>query len=165
VPLSFGGPQERELRPGTIAVPLVVGLAKAVELCVADLESETQRIGQMRDALWHKLSTELDDVFLNGSLEERLPGNLNVSFGGIDGEKLFLALREVALSSGSACGSALGKASYVLAALGVVEGLAKATLRFGLGRFTLEKEVVRAGNAVVERVRRLRSDASVASPR
>jgi len=165
VPLIFGGPQEREMRPGTIAVPLVVGFAKALELCVADLESESGRIGRLRDALWRTLSTELDDVFLNGSPEARLPGNLSVSFGGIDGEKMFLALRELALSSGSACSSALGKASHVLTALGVSEPLAKATLRFGLGRFTREEEVVRAGKIVVETVRRLRGDASGASPR
>jgi len=164
-PLSFGGPQERELRPGTIAVPLVVGLSMAIELCVADLEFEAERIGRMRDVLWHTLSTELDEVYLNGSPRERLPGNLNVSFGGIDGEKLFLALRELALSSGSACSSASGKVSYVLAALGMPEGLAKATLRFGLGRFTLEEEAVRAGDVVVETVRRLRGDASGSSPR
>jgi cysteine desulfurase len=136
-----GGGHERGMRSGTLYTPQIVGFAKAVELGLAELASESQRQIQLRDRLWQQLS-QLDKIYLNGHPTQRLPGNLNVSIEGVDGSALLLALQPVvALSSGSACSSTSTAPSHVLTALGHSESLAYASLRFGIGRFTTTQEI------------------------
>jgi cysteine desulfurase len=155
-PQIDGGGQERGRRSGTLNVPGIVGFAKALELCLAELPTEAQRLAALRDRLFDRLKAALPQIVLNGpSLDEpamRLPGNLNVSIEGVDGEALLAALREVAVSSGSACTSADPEPSHVLRALGVREDLARASLRFGLGRFTTEDEIEFAAEYVARQV-------------
>ncbi|MDX1977590.1 MAG: cysteine desulfurase family protein [Pseudanabaenaceae cyanobacterium bins.68] len=145
-PQLHGGGQERGMRAGTLYPPQIVGLAKAIELAMAEMEQEQLRIRQLRDQLWQGLEN-LPAIQLNGSLEQRLAGNLNCSFGQIFPNKLMSGLRQtVALSSGSACSS--GKASHVLRALGRSPSLAQASLRFGIGRFNTEAEIAQVIGAV-----------------
>ncbi len=155
-PLLYGGTQERGLRAGTVAVPLAVGLAEALSLCVDELEEEAKRVRGLRDALWLKISGELWGVEMNGDAVRRLPGNLNLLFEGLESEKLLIALRGFALSSGSACSSGSGEPSHVLLALGRSPAQARASLRFGLGRFNTVEQVQSAGRAVVEAVAGMR---------
>jgi len=155
-PLLDGGGHERGLRPGTLNVPGIVGFGRAAELSRAALESEPARILALRERLRAGLLAGLEGVTVNGSLEHRLPGNLNVSFAGVEGEALMMAVREVAVSAGSACTSASLEPSYVLRAMGVPDALAHASIRFGLGRFNTEEEVDHAVRLFVEKVRRLR---------
>ncbi len=160
-PQLHGGGQERQRRSGTLYPPQIVGFAKAIALGQAEMASETRRLTQLRDQLWEKIRT-LPDVTLNGHPTQRLPGNLNVSFAGLDGQALLLGLRStVALSSGSACSSAKTSPSHVLTALGRSQDLAYASLRFGLGRSTTAKDIERVGEAVVETVRSLRQLTSI----
>lgn len=151
-----GGGQERGRRSGTLYPPQIVGFAKAVELGLAELESESKRQIRLRDKLWQRLS-QLKGIYANGHLTQRLPGNLNVSVEGVDGAALLLALQPVvALSSGSACSSTSTSPSHVLTALGRAESLAYASVRFGLGRFTTEpeiEEVVRVAIATIDSLR------------
>ena len=141
-PQLHGGGQERELRPGTLAPAQIIGLAKAIALGCAEMDSERERLSALRDRLWHDLECQLEGVFLNGNAEQRLPGNLNVSFTGVDGSALLLGLqKKLAISAGSACTSATGKPSHVLTALGRSKALALASVRFGLGRFTTPEEI------------------------
>jgi cysteine desulfurase len=155
-PLVHGGGHERGLRSGTLPVPLCVGFARAVELCLAELPSEPARLTALRDHLWQRLRAGIPDARLNGHPERRLPGNLNASFPGVAADALLVALRDVALSSGSACASARGEPSHVLAALGLPPALARASLRFGLGRGTTEEQLDFAAARVVEEVTALR---------
>lgn len=149
-PLWLGGGQQGGLRSGTLPVPLVVGLARALELCLEALPGEGPRLAALRDRLWKQLSTRWPEVVRNGDAERRLPGNLNVSFPDIDAERLLLALTDVALSSGSACSSASPEPSHVLLALGLSEELARASLRIGLGRGTDEAQVDLAARRLLE---------------
>jgi cysteine desulfurase len=151
-----GGGHERGLRSGTLPVPLVVGFGKACSIARAGLPEESRRILALRERLRKRLLDGLDHASVNGSLERRLPGNLNVSFAFVEGESLILGVGEVALSSGSACTSAKLEPSHVLAALGVDEPLARSSIRFGLGRFTTEAEVDRTADLVRREVARLR---------
>ena len=155
-PLFDGGGHERGSRSGTVAVPLVVGLGEAAAIAVRERETEAERVLELRDRLDAGIRARVDGAFLNGHPTHRLPGNLNLSFSGVDGEALMMTLRDVAESSGAACSSAQPEPSHVLAALGVDETLARASLRFGLGRFTTEEEVDFAAEYVAEAVRRLR---------
>jgi cysteine desulfurase len=155
-PRLLGGGHERGLRSGTLPVPLIVGLARAMEICVEEREAETRRLAELRERLWKRIAAVLPDVRPNGHPTRRLPGNLNLSFAGIDGEQLLLALPDVALSSGSACSSAKPHPSHVLIALGLPEALVKASLRFGIGRETTAEEVDRAADRVIEEVQKLR---------
>jgi cysteine desulfurase len=155
-PQLHGGGQERGLRAGTLYPPQIVGFAKAVELALSEMSQETQRLTQLRDRLWRSLQ-ELDGIYLNGHSTQRLPGNLNVSIAGVDGQALLLGLHPtVALSSGSACSSAEVAPSHVLRAIGRPNALAHASLRFGIGRFNTEAEIDRVAAATVETVRSLR---------
>jgi len=147
-PLLDGGGHEQGLRSGTLPVPLVVGFGKACELARQEMPAEAERLAALRDRLREGILARLEHVYLNGHASERLPGNLNLSFAGVEGEALLMALNDVAVSSGSACTSARLEPSYVLRALGVKEDLAQSSLRFGLGRFNTEEEV----DYVVERV-------------
>ncbi len=160
-PQIDGGGQERGRRSGTLNVPGIVGFARALELCLAELPGEAQRLAALRDRLYNRLLAALPDTALNGpALDQpglRLPGNLNVGIRGVDGEALLAALRDVAVSSGSACTSADPEPSHVLRALGVEAAVVRASLRFGLGRFTTEQEVEFAAAYVAEQVQHLRA--------
>jgi len=155
-PLIDGGGHERGMRSGTLNVPGIVGFARAVELAVAEMDSEATRLTGLRDKLKDIIMGGLDEVYLNGHAEQRLPGNLNISFAYVEGESLLMEMNDVALSSGSACTSATLDASHVLRALGVDEELAHSSIRFGLGRFSTEEEVEYVGNKIVKAVSRLR---------
>jgi cysteine desulfurase len=152
-PLLFGGGHQGGLRSGTLPVPLVVGMAAALELCLVELETEATRLRELSEALRVRLQRELDGVLLNGHATLRLPGNLNLSFEGVDGDRLLLSLADIAVSSGSACSSASPKPSHVLAALGRSEALSRASLRFGLGRGTSAEDIEWAAGRVIEEVR------------
>jgi cysteine desulfurase len=156
-PLLDGGGHEKGLRSGTLPVPLTVGFGRACELCRQEMEDEARRSRRLREKLRCDIMERLSDTFLNGHPQERLPNNLNLSFACVDGEALLMALKDVAVSSGSACTSANVEPSYVLRAMGLPENLARGSLRFGLGRFTTEEEVDYAAAAVVEAVERLRA--------
>jgi cysteine desulfurase len=155
-PQMDGGGHERGMRSGTLNVPGIVGLGKACELSGAEMETEAGRMMQLRERLRQGLFDQLDEVYLNGHPTNRLPGNLNVSFAFVEGESLLMGLKDIAVSSGSACTSATLEPSYVLKALGVGEDLAHTSIRFGLGRFNTAEEVDYVIERVVHEVRRLR---------
>ena len=151
-----GGGHERGMRSGTLNVPGIVGLGKACELCQKEMAEEGARMRRLRERLKDGIFARLDEVFINGSMEHRLPNNLNVSFAYVEGESLLMGINDVAVSSGSACTSATLEPSYVLKALGVGEDLAHTSIRFGIGRFNTEEEVDYVVNRIVEVVSRLR---------
>ncbi len=151
-----GGGHELGMRSGTLNVPGIVGLGKACAIAAEEMAGEAKRIGGLRDRLREKIMGRLDGCSVNGSLEERLPGNLNISFAGVEGESLLMGLKDVAVSSGSACNSGSVESSYVLKALGVSEELAQSSLRFGIGRFNTEGEIDYVVGRVVETVQQLR---------
>jgi cysteine desulfurase len=151
-----GGGHERGMRSGTLPVPLIVGFGKAVELCEQEMSTESQRLSAMRDRLQTGITSKLEEVYLNGHPTERLPNNLNLSFAYVEGESLLMGLKEIALSSGSACTSATLEPSYVLRALGVGSDLAHSSIRFGLGRFNTEEEVDYVARRIIEVVTKLR---------
>jgi cysteine desulfurase len=151
-----GGGHERGNRSGTLNVPAIVGFGKAAEIMQKEGREESSKLLALRERLRAKLMNELDEVYLNGSLEHRLPGNLNVSFNFVEGEGLMMQIKDVAVSSGSACTSASLEPSYVLRALGVGDELAHSSIRFGLGRFNTEEEVDFVAALVTDKVKRLR---------
>ena len=155
-PIIDGGGHERGMRSGTLNVPGIVGFGKAAELCRQEMAAEGERLRGLRDYLNERLHANLDEIFINGSMEHRLPQNLNISFAYVEGESLLMGINDVAVSSGSACTSASLEPSYVLKALGVGEDLAHTSIRFGLGRFNTEEEVDYVAARVVDVVRRLR---------
>jgi cysteine desulfurase len=156
-PQMDGGGQERNLRSGTSNVPAIVGFGVACELCRQEMPDEAQRLTALRERLRRGIQEQLDGVTLNGHPDQRLPGNLNLSFAHVKGEALLMALRDVALSSGSACTTASLEPSYVLKALGLDDELAHASIRFGLGRFNTAEEVEAVIREVVRVVHYLRS--------
>lgn len=156
-PIIDGGGHERGMRSGTLNVPGIVGLGKACQIAMHELAREAARLTQLRARLKDGIFGQLDEVYVNGHPTQRLPGNLNVSFAHVEGESLMMALKEIAVSSGSACTSAALEPSYVLRALGIPEELAHSSIRFGLGRFNTEEEVDYAIRRVVEEVTRLRA--------
>jgi len=156
-PILDGGGHERGMRSGTLPVPSVVGFGKACELCVMEMERDAERCLAMRRCLHDGLTAKIGDVTLNGHPEGRLPGNLNVSFAGVNGEALLMGLKTIAVSSGSACTSASVEPSYVLRAMGVPDELAHASIRFGIGRFNTMEEMTIAVDEVARVVRRLRA--------
>ena len=151
-----GGGHERGMRSGTLNVPAIVGFGKAAEICRTDMASEAARLTKLRDRLLAGIQAQVSDTFVNGSLEHRLPGNLNISFAYVEGEAMLMGLKDVAVSSGSACTSASLEPSYVLRALGVAEEMAHTSIRFGLGRFTTEEEVDYVVGLVAGKVKKLR---------
>jgi len=151
-----GGGHERGNRSGTLNVAGIVGFAKACELMLADAAEENARIRRLRDRLHQRITASLEDVTLNGDAERRLPGNLNLSFAFVEGEGLMMAIKDVAVSSGSACTSASLEPSYVLKAMGLDEDLAHSSLRFGLGRFNTEEEVDYVADLLIDKVKKLR---------
>uniref|UniRef100_A0A2B4R443 cysteine desulfurase n=1 Tax=Stylophora pistillata TaxID=50429 RepID=A0A2B4R443_STYPI len=154
--LISGGGQERGMRSGTLPTPLCIGLGKAAEIAMSEMDQESERLLKLRQYMWQKLQDELPDIYLNGDEEHRLPGSLNVSFAYVEGEGLMMGLKDLAVSSGSACTSSSLEPSYVLRAIGVGEDLAHTSIRFGLGRHTTQEEIDFAIKRVVEEVRRLR---------
>ena len=152
-----GGGHERGMRSGTLNVPGIVGFGAACEVAGESMAEECVRIGRLRDRLQARLEAELDGVFVNGSRERRLPGNLNVSFADVEGDALLVALPDLAVSAASACGSHGPAGSHVLQAIGVEPALEQSAVRFGLGRFTTAEEVEYAAGRVIEVVRKLRA--------
>jgi cysteine desulfurase len=157
-PIIDGGGHERGMRSGTLNVPGIVGFGKAAAISREELAAEGARLTALRNRLNEGLGRELDEIFVNGSLEHRLPGNLNVSFAYVEGESLLMGINDIAVSSGSACTSATLEPSYVLKALGTGDELAHSSIRFGLGRFNTEEEVdyvVAKVSSVVKRLREM----------
>ncbi len=151
-----GGGHERGMRSGTLNVPGIVGLGRACELCHKEMAEESERLRRLRDKLKDSITSRLEGTSINGSMDHRLPGNLNLSFAGVEGDALLMGINDVAVSSGSACTSATLEPSYVLRALGVPEELAHSSIRFGLGRFNTDEEIEYAAARVIETVKRLR---------
>jgi len=151
-----GGGHERGMRSGTLNVPGIVGLGKACEVAQQEMAQEGARLLALRERLRKGLEAKLDEVFINGSMEHRLPNNLNMSFAYVEGESLLMGINDIAVSSGSACTSATLEPSYVLKALGVGEDLAHTSIRFGLGRFNTEEEVDYVIEKMVQVVSKLR---------
>ena len=155
-PIMDGGGHERGMRSGTLNVPGIVGFGKAAELAMNELEEESARLFRLRERLRTGLEANLDELYINGDMEHRVPGNLNISFAYVEGESLLMGIDDIAVSSGSACTSASLEPSYVLKALGVGEDLAHTSIRFGLGRFNTEEEVDYVVDKVTHTVLRLR---------
>ncbi|XP_078803992.1 cysteine desulfurase [Oryzias latipes] len=155
-PLQNGGGQERGLRSGTVPTPLAVGLGAACSIARTEMEYDQHRVSMLADRLVQKMLSQIPDVVLNGDPEQRYPGCINLSFAYVEGESLLMALKDVALSSGSACTSASLEPSYVLRAIGTDEDLAHSSIRFGIGRFTTEEEVDYTADKCIQQVRRLR---------
>jgi len=151
-----GGGHERGMRSGTLNVPGIVGLGEACALCQAEMAEESKRMAYLRDKLRDKLQAALDETYINGTMEHRLPNNLNISFAYVEGESLLMGINDVAVSSGSACTSATLEPSYVLKALGAGDDLAHSSIRFGLGRFNTEEEVDYVAAKVIDVVKKLR---------
>jgi cysteine desulfurase len=155
-PLMDGGGHERGMRSGTLNVPGIVGFGMAAEIARLELEEESKRILALRERLRTGLEKNLDELYINGDMEHRIPGNLNISFAFVEGESLLMGIEDIAVSSGSACTSASLEPSYVLKALGVGEDLAHTSIRFGIGRFNTEEEVDYVVDKVTRTVQRLR---------
>ncbi len=151
-----GGGHERGMRSGTLNVPGIVGLGKAAAIAKAEMPTESERLRKLRDRLNEKFHNSLDEIYINGSMEHRLPHNLNISFAYVEGESLLMGINDVAVSSGSACTSASLEPSYVLKALGAGDDLAHSSIRFGLGRWTTEEEVDYVVDKLTNVVKRLR---------
>jgi cysteine desulfurase len=151
-----GGGHERGMRSGTLNVPAIVGFGKAAELCQAEMATEGKRLLALRERLREGIQSQVTDTFVNGSMEHRLPGNLNISFAYVEGEAMLMGLKDIAVSSGSACTSASLEPSYVLRSLGVAEEMAHTSIRFGLGRFNTEEEVDFVIKTVVGKINKLR---------
>jgi cysteine desulfurase len=151
-----GGGHERGMRSGTLNVPGIVGLGAACAISQAEMVEETKRLQGMRDYLKDRLMSELDEIYINGSWEHRLPHNLNISFAYVEGESMLMGINDIAVSSGSACTSATLEPSYVLKALGMGDDLAHSSIRFGIGRFNTQEEVEYTAGRVIEVVKKLR---------
>ena len=151
-----GGGHERGMRSGTLNVPGIVGLGKACAIASEDMPKESCKLAGLRNRLRDRIMGRLDEVYINGSMDHRLPGNLNISFAYVEGESLLMGINDIAVSSGSACTSATLEPSYVLKALGTGDDLAHSSIRFGIGRFNTEAEVDYVADRVIETVERLR---------
>jgi cysteine desulfurase len=159
-PLFYGGGQEKNIRPGTLNVPGIVGFGKAVELSKELFEEETKRIRFLRNNLYKGLKSYLDDVFVNGSMAERIPNNLNLSFKNVRSENFISNFREIAVSTGAACSSESLKPSHVLKAIGLSDELARSSIRFSIGRFNTEEEI----NYVIEKSAETVNNLRIISP-
>ena len=157
-PQIFGGGHENNLRSGTLNVPGIVGFAKAVQISSNRMEEESRQIFRLRNKLYYDLLNNLNDIYLNGSLENRLPGNLNLSFRYIKSETLMMDIRDIAVSSGAACSSATLKPSHVLKAIGLSDELSRSSIRFGIGRFNTEEEIDYTVNKITAAVKNLRKN-------
>jgi cysteine desulfurase len=151
-----GGGHERGMRSGTLNVPSIAGFGEAAAICQRDMPAESARLREMRDYLKDRLANEIDETYINGSWEHRLPHNLNISFAYVEGESLLMGINDIAVSSGSACTSATLEPSYVLKALGMGDDLAHSSIRFGVGRFNTQEEVEYAADKLISVVKKLR---------
>jgi len=151
-----GGGHERGMRSGTLNVPGIVGLGEACAIAQKEMPEESKRMAYLRDKLKDRLLASLDEVYINGTMEHRLPNNLNISFAFVEGESLLMGINDIAVSSGSACTSATLEPSYVLKALGAGDDIAHSSIRFGLGRFNTEEEVDYVAAKVIDVVNKLR---------
>ncbi len=156
IPIINGGGQERGMRSGTVPTPLVVGFGKAAEIAKLEMEKDYQHIKKLSDKFLSKIMAGAQDIYLNGHKERHYPGNLNLSFSYIEGESMILAIKDLAVSSGSACTSSSLEPSYVLKALGVGDEMAHTSIRFGIGRFTTEEEIDYAAALVLSKIEALR---------
>jgi cysteine desulfurase len=157
VAMIYGGGQERGFRSGTLPTPLCVGLGEACEIAMKEMGTEAKHLAKLQERMLNGLRAKLTDIVINGDLEQRIPGNLNISFAYVEGESLMMGIKNLSVSSGSACTSASLEPSYVLRALGVEEEMAHTSLRIGLGRFTTEHEVDTAVDELVRHVTKLRA--------
>jgi cysteine desulfurase len=155
--MMSGGGQERGMRSGTLSPALCVGLGEACRICADEIDEESKRITKLKNIFLEGIQGECADIFINGSETNRVPGNINLSFAYVEGESLMMGIKNLAVSSGSACTSASLEPSYVLKALGVSEDLAHTSLRIGIGRYTSEKDIRDAVKVIVNEVKRLRS--------
>jgi cysteine desulfurase len=155
-PLISGGGQERGFRSGTLPTPLVVGLGKAAEIALQEMEKDYKHVKYLADKFLNQIQKNIQNVYLNGDEKQRYPGNLNLSFAYVEGESLIISIKELAVSSGSACTSSSLEPSYVLRALGVDEDLAHTSIRFGIGKFTTQEEIDKAIEIVTNNIQRLR---------
>jgi len=156
VPQIDGGGHERGFRSGTLNVPSIVGFGKAFEIAANEMESESEKLRIMRDRLYNGISTQLDHVYLNGHPELRLPNNLNIAIEYVDADSLMMTMKEIAISSGSACTSASVEPSFVLKAIGLSDDLLRCSVRFGLGRFNTDEEIDYTIKKVVEKAKKIR---------
>jgi cysteine desulfurase len=155
-PLIHGGGQERGMRSGTLSTALIVGFGEAARLAKLEMHDEAKRLNELKTYMYDKIKAELEEVYLNGSLTKGIAGNLNLSFAHIEGESLMMAIKDLAVSSGSACTSTSLESSYVLLAMGKGDELAHTSIRFGIGRFTTKEEIDHAVEVVIREVNRLR---------
>ncbi len=155
-PLINGGGQERGMRSGTVPTPLAVGLGKAAEICMNEMQTEQKRLKKLQSLFISQITENIPDIVLNGDLENRWPGNLNICFPYVEGESIIMAIKQLAVSSGSACTSASLEPSYVLRAIGVESELAHSSIRFGFGRFTTEEEILFAVQLISSKIKKLR---------
>jgi len=156
VPLINGGGQERGMRSGTLPTPLIVGLGEAAAIAASEMDSEYERIKDLADYFIAKIKAAVPEVYLNGHQDKRYPGNINLSFSCVEGESMIMAVKDLAVSSGSACTSASLEPSYVLKSLGVSDEMAHTSIRFGIGRFTTRDEVEYAAELVISKIDYLR---------
>jgi cysteine desulfurase len=156
LPLMFGGGQEKGIRPGTLNTPAIVGFGKAAEICLSELEAESKRIRQFRDYLYKKIASNLDSIKLNGDIEKRLPGNLNLLISGVKSDVLIANIREVAFSTGATCSSDTGKPSRILKAIGLSDEESKNSIRLGIGRFNTDEEIDYAADKFIDAISKLR---------
>lgn len=156
VPLINGGGQERGMRSGTVPTPLAVGFGEAARIAKEEMAEETTRLQELRDILYHEIKGAFPDIVLNGDYENRIPGNLNISFPYVEGESIIMAIKDLAVSSGSACTSASLEPSYVIRALNNGHDLEHSSIRFGLGRFTTKEEIIYAAQLITKNISRLR---------
>lgn len=155
-PIMFGGGQEKGVRPGTLNTPAIVGFGKAAEICFTELEVESKRIKQLRDYLYKKIVSNLDSVKLNGDIERRLPGNLNLLITGVKSDVLIANIRQISFSTGATCSSETGKPSRILKAIGLSDEDAKSSIRLGIGRFNTDEEIDYAADILVDVISKLR---------
>ncbi|MCC8417815.1 MAG: IscS subfamily cysteine desulfurase [Rickettsia endosymbiont of Bryobia graminum] len=156
VPILNGGGQERGMRSGTLPTPLIVGLGAAAEIALTDMIKDNQHVEELFNRFYDNINKEIPEVYLNGDKEHRYKGNLNLSFAYVEGESMILAIKDLAVSSGSACTSSSLEPSYVLRAMGVDEELAHTSIRFGIGRFTTREEVDYAVELIISKINKLR---------
>ena len=156
-PIMFGGGHEKGVRSGTLPVPLIVGFGKACSLCDTEQSKDAKRINELRDRLVERLTSNVEGVVANGHVDQRIPGNANLSFEGVNSEALLVQLNEhVALSTGSACTTADPEPSHVLLAMGMDKAKIRSTIRFGIGRFNTEEEVDQVAELIASGIERLR---------
>ena len=152
-PILFGGSQEKSIRPGTLPIPLIVGLGRASEISKKLMVDESKRILQLRNLLIDKIKEEIPDVIINGDIEKRIPGNLNISFPSLNGQSIVTSLSKIAVSSGSACTSSIPKPSHVLLNIGLNKKHIQSSIRIGIGRFNTKNEILIAANNIIEIVK------------